>query len=145
MQGVRGMTRPNAYIGSALKRLEEPKFLTGAGTFVGDLNPASLLHAAILRSPLAHAVIESIDASAARAVPGVVAVITAADIGEVPLIPIRQHAVPEGEDYPQPVIAAHRLRYVGEPVPVVIASTQAIAEDALDLIVLRLRELPAVA
>lgn len=138
------MTRPNAYIGSALDRLEDPKLLTGAGTFVGDLKPAGLLHAVILRSPVAHAVIESIDTSAARTAPGVVAVITAADFGQVPVIPIRQHAVPKGEAYRQPVIANHKLRYVGEPVAVVIAIGQAIAEDALDLIELHLRELAVV-
>ena len=138
------MTRPNAYVGSAIDRLEDAKLLTGAGTFVGDLRPAGLLHAVILRSPVAHATIESIDTNAARATPGVVAVITAADFGEVPVIPIRQHAVPQGEAYRQPVIADGKLRYVGEPAAVVIASGQAIAEDALELIDLRFRELPVV-
>ena len=62
------MAQPNAYIGSPLDRLEDPKLLTGTATFVADLNPAGLLFAAILRSPVAHAVIESIDTSAARAI-----------------------------------------------------------------------------
>src|SRR5690348_4664709 len=138
------MTRPNAYVGSAINRLEDPKLLTGAGTFVADLRPAGLLHAVILRSPVAHAFIESINTGAARAAPGVVAVITAADFDHVPVIPIRQHAVPAGEVFRQPVIADGKVRYVGEPVAVVIASGQAIAEDALELIELNLRELPVV-
>ncbi|HKS85250.1 MAG TPA: xanthine dehydrogenase family protein molybdopterin-binding subunit [Pseudolabrys sp.] len=138
------MTRPNAYIGSAFKRLEDPELLTGAGAFVGDLKSAGLLHAVILRSPVAHAAIESIDIRAACAARGVVTIITAADFSQVPVIPIRQHAVPEGEAYRQPVIADRKLRYVGEPVAVVIASERAFAEDALDLIELRLRELPVV-
>ncbi|HET9715660.1 MAG TPA: xanthine dehydrogenase family protein molybdopterin-binding subunit [Pseudolabrys sp.] len=138
------MAQPNAYIGSPLDRLEDPKLLTGTATFVADLNPAGLLFAAILRSPVAHAVIESIDTSAARAISGVAAVITAADFNQVPVIPIRQHGVPEGEAYRQPVIADRKVRYVGEPVAVVIATGQSIAEGALDLIQLRLRELPVV-
>ena len=140
------MICPNAWIGSAVERVEDERFLRGRGCFVADIAAENLLHAAILRSPLAHGRIENVDAAAARALPGVVAVITAADIGEpVPLIPIRQHAVPEGEFYRQPVIAYGKVRYVGEPVAVVIANDPAIAEDALALIELDIAELPAIA
>ena len=139
------MTRPNAYIGSPLDRLEDPKLLTGAGIYVGDLKPEGLLYGVILRSPVSHGIIRKIDVSAGRALAGVVAIITAADIGEVPVIPIRQHAVPEGEAYRQPVIASGKVRYVGEPVAVIVATDQAIAEDALELIELKIDELPPVA
>ncbi len=140
------MNRPNVIIGSPVERVEDGRLLTGRGIFVADLAPDGVLHAAILRSPIAHGRIRRIDATAAHALTGVVAVITAADIGEqVPLIPIRQHAVPEGELYRQPVIAAQKVRYVGEPVAVVIAADPAVAEDALALIDLEIAELPAVA
>ncbi|HEU5017561.1 MAG TPA: xanthine dehydrogenase family protein molybdopterin-binding subunit [Pseudolabrys sp.] len=139
------MNRPNAWIGSAVARVEDERFLRGRGCFVGDIAAEGLRHAAILRSPLAHGRIERIDTAAALALPGVVAVITASDIGAVPRIPMRQHAVPEGEIYRQPVIAHDKVRYVGEPVAVVIAEDPAVAEDALALIELDITELPVVA
>ena len=64
------MNRPNAYIGSAVDRIEDERLLTGKGTYVGDLNLEHLLHAAILRSPVSHGLIRSIDVSAARALAG---------------------------------------------------------------------------
>ncbi|WP_213771815.1 xanthine dehydrogenase family protein molybdopterin-binding subunit [Bradyrhizobium sp. dw_78] len=139
------MTRSNAYIGSPLDRIEDLRLLAGAGTFVGDLKPDNLLYAVILRSPISHGRIRKIGTAAARSLQGVAAVITAAEIGEVPIIPVRQHGKPEGEPYRQPVIAGEKVRYVGEPVAVVIASEQCIAEDAAELIELEIDELPAVA
>jgi aerobic carbon-monoxide dehydrogenase large subunit len=138
--------RTNAWIGSAVERVEDERFLRGRGCYVGDIAADGLLHAAILRSPLAHGRIRGIDGAAARALPGVVSVITAAEIGpSVPRIPMRQHAVPEGEFYRQPVIAFDKVRYVGEPVAVVIANDPAVAEDALALIETEIEELPTVA
>jgi carbon-monoxide dehydrogenase large subunit len=140
------MSRPNVLIGSPVERIEDPRLLTGRGSYVGDLQPDAMLHAAILRSPIAHGRLRRIDASAARALAGVVAVITAADIGDpVPLIPVRQHAVPEGEAYRQPVLATDKVRYVGEPVAVVVARDPAVAEDALERVDLDIEELPAIA
>src|SRR5215467_14202623 len=127
--------RVNRYIGSPIERLEDPRFLRGTGTYVGDLSRPGLLHAAILRSAHAHGCIRSIDTDAALAVPGVHAVITAADIGTpVPRIPIRLQPLPSLVPYHQPVIAEGKVRYVGEPVAVVLADSVALAEDALDLI-----------
>ncbi len=140
------MNAPNVWIGSAVQRVEDRRFLTGRGCYVADLAAEGLLHAAIRRSEFAHARILNIDTAAARALPGVVAVITAADLGgRVPLIPLRQHAVPEGEFYRQPVIAVDKVRYVGEPLAVAVATQPAIAEDALELIRLDVEELPVVA
>ena len=140
------MKHPNVWIGSPVERVEDERFLRGSGCYVGDIAGEDLLHAAILRSPLAHGRIEIIDTAAARALPGVVTVITAADIGVlVSRIPMRQHGVPEGEFYLQPVIAQVKVRYVGEPVAVVIANDPAIAEDALGMIELSIVELPAIA
>ncbi|HVX79080.1 MAG TPA: xanthine dehydrogenase family protein molybdopterin-binding subunit [Bradyrhizobium sp.] len=139
------MTRSNAYIGSPLDRIEDLRLLAGAGTYVGDLKPDDLLYAVILRSPIAHGRIRKIGATAARSLPGVASVITAAEIGEVPIIPVRQHGKPEGEPYRQPAIASEKVRYVGEPVAVIVASEQCIAEDAAELIELEIDELPALA
>jgi carbon-monoxide dehydrogenase large subunit len=103
------VTRSNAYIGTPVERIEDRRLLSGSGTYVGDLNPAGLLHAVVLRSSVAHGAIRKIDASAARSYPEVAAVITAAEIGEVPIIPFRQHAIPQAEPYRQPVIARAHL------------------------------------
>ena len=84
----------NAFIGSPIERLEDLRFLTGRGQYVDDLHGEKMLHAAILRSSVAHGRIRSIDTAAARARPGVHAVITAADIGEVPTIPLRHDPLP---------------------------------------------------
>lgn len=139
------MTRPNAYIGSPIDRIEDLRLLAGAGTYVGDLKPENLLYATVLRSPIAHGRIRKIATAAARSSAGVAAVITAAEIGEIPVIPVRQHGKPEGEPYRQPVIAVEKVRYVGEPIAVIVALEQCIAEDAAELIELEIDELPALA
>jgi len=135
----------NAFIGSPIERVEDLRFLTGRGQYVDDLAAERMLHAAILRSSLAHGRIRAIDATAARARPGVHAVICAADIGEVPMIPLRQEPLPELKRYEQPVIAAGKVRYVGEPLAVVIADSAALAEDALEAIRVDIEPLAAVA
>jgi carbon-monoxide dehydrogenase large subunit len=79
-----------SYVGQSMKRFEDPRLVTGNGAFVGDLTLPDTLHAAILRSQHAHARLRSIDVAAARAVPGVVAILTGADIaGVLPGIPTR--------------------------------------------------------
>jgi carbon-monoxide dehydrogenase large subunit len=98
-----------------------------------------------LRSPVAHGRIRGIDTAACAAMPGVMAVITAADIGaEIPRIPLRQEAHPSLLAYEQPVIAFDKVRYVGEPIALVVADTRARAEDALEAIRFDIDELPAV-
>jgi aerobic carbon-monoxide dehydrogenase large subunit len=135
----------NALIGSPIERIEDFRFLTGRGQYVDDLAFEDMLHAVIMRSPRAHGRIRSIGKRAATARPGVHAVITAADIGAlVPTIPLRQEASPEFKPFEQPVIAHGKVRYVGEPVAVVLAATQAAAEDALDAMELDIADLPAV-
>jgi aerobic carbon-monoxide dehydrogenase large subunit len=135
----------NAFIGSAIERVEDFRLLRGRGQFVDDLARENLLHAVILRSSVAHGRIRSIETAAARARPGVHAVITAADIGTVvPAIPLRQDSSPAFTPFEQPVIAHDKVRYVGEPVAVVLAATAATAEDALDAITLAIEPLPAV-
>ncbi len=140
------MTEPvKLLVGAAVERMEDARFLAGSGTFADDLVREGMLHAVILRSPLAHARIIGIDASAALAMTGVHAVITAAEIGgDIPLIPLRLAPLPEFEPFRQPVIARDKVRYVGEPIAVIIAETRALAEDALEVIDIQFKALTAV-
>jgi carbon-monoxide dehydrogenase large subunit len=134
----------NTFVGSPVERLEDLRFLRGRGLFVDDVAADNVLHAAILRSPVAHGRIRSVDVRAARARPGVVAAITAADIVNVPLIAMRQEQLPAFAPYQQPVIACGKVRYVGEPVAMVVAESAAAAEDALEAIDLDIEPLSAV-
>jgi carbon-monoxide dehydrogenase large subunit len=138
------MTGTNRYIGSPIERTEDLRFLRGRGEFVGDLWREGLLHAAILRSSVAHGRVRSIDVTPAFVLAGVRAVITAAEIGAVPMIPLRLLALPGTERFLQPVIAVDRVRYVGEPIAVVVADSAALAEDGVGAIVLDIEELPPV-
>jgi carbon-monoxide dehydrogenase large subunit len=135
----------NRLIGSPVPRIEDLRFLRGRGQFVGDLALDGMLHAAILRSAVAHGRIRAVDAAAARARPGVHAVVTAAEIGAVPTIPQRLDVLPQFERYRQPVIADRVVRYVGEPLAVVLAQSAALAEDALEAIRVDIEPLAAVA
>src|SRR5271167_3156650 len=88
------MIGTNRYIGSPVERIEDLRFLRGRGEFVGDLRREGMVHAAILRSPIAHGRLRVLDAGAARTMAGVRAVITAAEIGAVPRIPLRLLPLP---------------------------------------------------
>jgi carbon-monoxide dehydrogenase large subunit len=140
------MRTVNAFIGSPIERLEDLRFLRGRGEYVDDLARAGMLHAAILRSSVAHGRIRAIDTAAARALPGVHAVLTAADIGApVPRVPMRLQPMPEFARFGQPVIAESKVRCVGEALALVLADSPALAEDALALIDVDIEPLPAVA
>src|SRR5438093_8818299 len=124
------MTAPR-WIGRSMKRVEDRRLVTGRGSFIDDLPaPANVHHAAIVRSPHAHARIRGYDVSAALAMEGVVAVISGADVAK--------HTKPFAIGVSAPVhyycAATDRARFVGEPVAVVIARTRAIAEDAADVV-----------
>jgi aerobic carbon-monoxide dehydrogenase large subunit len=138
------MIGTNRYIGSPVKRTEDARFLQGRGEFVGDLRRDGMLHAAILRSPIGHGRIRHIDAAEALDIAGIRAVITAADFGAVPVIPLRLLALPGTERFLQPIIAAERVRYVGEPIAVVVADSPALAEDGVGAITVNFEELPPV-
>jgi carbon-monoxide dehydrogenase large subunit len=128
-----------------VRRREDPRLITGAGEFVDDLRVPGCLHAAMLRSPHAHARIVSIDVSAARRAPGVVGVFVAADLGAVggPIPIYAPHPA-----LPVPcrisVLARDRVRFVGEAVAVVVADDPYRAHDALDVIRVEYEALPAV-
>ena len=137
------------YVGQRMTRTEDPRLLTGQALFVDDVEIPGMLYAAFLRSDYAHALIRSIDVSAARNRPGVVAVYTAEDLGDFwqhgpPLVPA-PHSV-EGVVFhsrTQVPLAKAKVRYVGEAVAVVYAESRYIAEDALEDIVVDYEPLEA--
>jgi carbon-monoxide dehydrogenase large subunit len=137
-----------SYVGRSIERIEDLRLLRGRGKYVDDLHRDGMLHAAILRSPIPHGLIKTINFSNARAMPGVRAVYTAADIApgntKVPAIPVRLMPVEKLLPFEQPVIAREKVRYVGEPIAVVVAESLAQAEDALDAIELDIETLPPV-
>jgi carbon-monoxide dehydrogenase large subunit len=135
----------NSFVGSPIERIEDLRFLRGNGQYVDDVRPAGLLHAVIVRSAVAHGRIRRIDHTSALARPGVRAVITATDIGRVPTIPLRQEQLAAFRPFEQPVIAVGKVRYVGEPVAVLVADTAAAAEDAAEAVAIDIEELPVVA
>jgi aerobic carbon-monoxide dehydrogenase large subunit len=136
---------PNTLIGQEIERTEDLRFLKGTGIFVDDYEPAGTLHAAILRSSVAHGRLVSLDKRAALKMPGVHAVLDASDVGPtVPTIPLRLAPLQGFDKYLQPVIAHGKVRYVGEPVAIVLADSRAIAEDALDALDLKIEPLGAV-
>jgi carbon-monoxide dehydrogenase large subunit len=122
-------TERQPYIGQGIRRVEDERFIRGSGRYVDDVNPPGTLHAVFVRSAYAHARIESIETSAAKTMPGVRLVATADDVSHAKPIPVR--ATVEGAlALTAPLFASDRVRYVGEPVAVVIAETREQAEDA---------------
>src|SRR4051794_23400129 len=137
------------HIGHSLRRVEDPRFLTGQGRYVDDMQLPGQLHAFVVRSPHGHAAIDGIDIAAAGAMPGVRGVFTAADLeadGIGPLPCIAQVAtlapiiVP-----PRRALARDRVRHVGDPVAFIVADTSDQARDAAERIAVAYRPLPAVA
>jgi carbon-monoxide dehydrogenase large subunit len=129
-------------IGRSVLRKEDRPLLTGLGCFVDDHQPPGTAHAAVLRSPHAHAKIASLDVSVAREQPGVLDVVTAADVPAEVRIPIRMHSQPGMERYLQPPLGRDRVRYSGEPVAVVVAESRYAAEDAVAEIAVEYQPLP---
>jgi carbon-monoxide dehydrogenase large subunit len=128
-----------SYVGQSMKRFEDPRLVTGNGAFVGDLMLPGMLHAAVLRSQHAHARLRGIDVAAAGAVPGVVAVLTGADIaGVLPGIPTRamtgERAVDALQAPEYPLLPHDKVCYVGQPIAVVVAHDPYVARDAVELI-----------
>src|SRR5260370_30609861 len=144
------MTTARSVIGDAPKRREDLRFITGGGNYLDDLVFAGLAQAVILRSPRAHAVITTVDTATARAAPGVLAVLTAEDARDDGLQPLRPSAeanATTGERFafaPQPLLASGKVRYVGEPVALIVAETRAQALDAAEQVVVDYRPFPAV-
>lgn len=129
-------------VGSRIKRREDPRLIMGRGTYVDDVQLPRMTYAAILRSPYAHARIRSINVDRAKALPGVVAVITGADLQgkNVPC----GWTLPDMKVAPHPALAVGKVRYTGDAVAVVVAEERYIARDALDLIEVDYEPLPVV-
>jgi carbon-monoxide dehydrogenase large subunit len=141
--------------GRSVLRVEDERLLRGSGRFVDDLHPQGCLEAAFLRSPHAHARIGSIDAAEALALPGVVAVLTGADVAELVdpmvfevarIVPdrVREAMNPMTRIQPMHALAVDRVTYVGQPVAMVVADSRYTAEDALELVDVTYDPLPAV-
>ena len=138
-------TRRDACIGSPFERIEDLRFLRGRGQYVDDLQHAGLLHAAVVRSAVAHGLLGAIDTAPALAMRGVRTVITAADLGPtIPAISVRAEAQGSLDHVLQPVIAHDKVRYVGEPLALVVADSAALAEDAANAVGIEIDALPAV-
>ncbi len=135
------MTTPAKFVGRSVPRLEDRPLLTGQGRFAADISFPGQWVMRVVRSPVAHGKLRSIDASAALALPGVHAVWTHADVAHIPPIGFRLTGLTELEPYRQPVLAKDVVRYVGEPVAVVFADDAYLAEDAADLVELVIDEL----
>lgn len=131
-------------VGARVPRVEDASLLRGHGTFVDDLQPLGLRHAAFVRSPFAHARVLAVDAGTARALPGVDLVLTAADLDGV--VGVMQGVGPEELHTPAfAPLASDRVRFVGDPVAIVVAATRALAEDACELVDVTYEPLPALA
>src|SRR5258707_2377324 len=127
-------------VGQRVKRREDPRLIRGGGTYVDDIALVGMQHIAFKRSDIAHGRIKSVDTSAAKAMDGVEAVFTGADIAAL-LAPM-----PIGTPFPSPdhrAVAVDTVRYGGEPVAVVVAADRYLARDAADAIVVTYDPLPA--
>src|ERR1039457_4490762 len=144
-------------LGTRVVRTEDPRLLTVGGTYVDDLRVPELAGAArvtFVRSPMAHALITAIDASAARAAPGVVAVLTYQDINDIPPPPPPPEGgpppgseaapLPLGGPWQEPLLAVDKVRFVGEPVAIVLTDDSYQGEDAAELVTVDYEPPPAV-
>jgi carbon-monoxide dehydrogenase large subunit len=132
-------------IGASHPRLGAERLVTGTGRFVEDVRVPGMLHAAVVRSPHAHARLLGVDAKRASELPGVRLVLTAADVPAAAIIPNRVPAPAGADRYLQPAIARDVVRYVGEPVALVVADDPYVACDALERVDVRYEPLPACA
>ena len=137
-------------IGQGVSRFEDPRLVRGAGHYVDDIKLPGMAHGVVLRSPHAHARIKSLDVAAAKAAPGVLAVLTAADVkaagfGDLPVPGGQKKRDGSPAFKPRyPILAEDKVRWIGDCVAFVVAETLAQAMDALELIEAEFEELPAV-
>src|SRR6266446_1289811 len=133
-----------SYIGQSMKRVEDPRLIKGIGSYVDDITLSGMLHAVILRSPYAHARINSINIDAAKAAPGVFGVFTGADVNaKCGVVPCSSE-IPDLKAPKHTVLAGDRAYFVGHPVAVVVAADRYAARDALELIEVDYEPLPVV-
>jgi aerobic carbon-monoxide dehydrogenase large subunit len=138
-------------VGQPVLRVEDPKLLKGEGRYTDDLNIAGQAHAVMVRSRYAHGTIRNVDVAAARKMPGVLGVYTAADLTAAGVGPIKCGMMVQGRDGkpwltpPRPVLAADKVRFSGEAVAMVVAETAALAKDAAEAVEVEIEPLPAAA
>src|SRR5262245_16862337 len=137
-----GRTRVGSILGNRVTRVEDPRFLTRGGEYVDAIHFPNEAYCAYVRSPYAHAAIESIDVSDAAEVPGVLRIFTADDLAALNPTPPPRPNLPEAMN--RPFLASDRVRFVGEPVVAVVAETQSAAIDAAELVLVEYEPLPAV-
>src|SRR6476646_3936219 len=137
------MSDKRKFIGRSVPRLEDRPLLLGLGRFAADISFPGQLCMRVVRSDVAHGKITTIDTEAARALPGVHAVWTHADVADIPQIPFRLTGLKPLEPYQQSVLAKSVVRYIGEPVAAVFAEDPYLAEDAADLVALSIEARPA--
>src|SRR5438445_3212956 len=123
----------DGWIGQPLKRREDPRLLTGAGRFVDDLRPPGCVHVVLLRSPHASARLTRLDVARARRAPGVVAVVTGAEVRHLGPMPVNR-LVPDMRVPAHPIIADTHVRTAGTPVAAIVAEDPYRARDAVELI-----------
>jgi CO/xanthine dehydrogenase Mo-binding subunit len=128
------MMVPAKFVGRSVPRLEDRPLLLGQGRFAADISFPGQWHMRVVRSSTAHGKIKSIDATAALKLPGVHAVWASVDVAHLPPIPFRLTGLKTLEPYRQPVLAKDIVRYVGEPVAVIFADEEYLAEDAAELV-----------
>ena len=131
-------TSTQTLVGSPVERLDAAEKIRGQAQFAGDLVVPRMLHGKVLRSPVAHALVRAVDVSRAERLRGVACVLTGRDLADLPN-PCYGHALKD-----RPIVAIDRVRFAGEPVAVVAAEDETVAESALDLIEVDYEELPAV-
>jgi aerobic carbon-monoxide dehydrogenase large subunit len=136
---------PEKIVGKPIKRREDPRLITGAGSFLDDVKLPGMTYAAVVRSPYGHAKITSIDSSRASKMPGVLGVFTGEDLEELNPLPCAWQAggVTNNVNTPR-ALAVSEAHYVGDPVAVVVAETQSMAVDAADAIDIKWEPLPVV-
>ena len=132
------------YVGARVDRVEDARLLTGRGTFVDDIALPGMLHAAFVRSPFARAAIRGIDTAAALALPGVRFVFTAADLNPDAKQQWHTSIGPQSPETPRPPLADGEVRFVGDPVALVVADDRYLAEDAAELVEVDYEPLPPV-
>src|SRR5580704_14431346 len=149
-----GQSTSAPWVGRSITRREDRRLLMGQGQFVADLVLPRMLHAVLVRSPVAHARIRAVDLSRTAAAPGVMAALNGADLLQLlPPVPEGQISLPKKWttvvqhkflNPRQPLLAHDKVRHVGEAVAIIVAETRDLAEDAAELVRLDLEELPAV-
>lgn len=134
----------SAFIGQSVTRLEDKPLVTGRGRFAADINFPHQLHMVVVRSTHAHGKLCNVNVRTAGASPGVVAIWQAHDVADIPPIDFREGRIEQFEPYRQPILATNYVRYVGEPIAVIFASSIQAGEDAAELVTAAIDDLPVI-